>query len=483
MIVLEREVAIRLRDGIVTRANVWRPSGGQRVPAVLVRTPYSKDLDRIAPFCDPRVLVPAGFAVVAQDVRGRGGSEGTFTPFEQELEDGYDTVEAVAALSWCSGDVVMAGNSYVGATQWLAAAAAPPSLRAIVPALTTARFDEGWTFTSGVLELAFVCSWIAGGLAGDELWAGDVERAYRDRERLRAVAPWVERWLEEPSGSPYWRSLSAEAHREHMRVPALSVGGWYDRFVGGTLSAFAADRHPSSRLVVGPWAHDGWTPYLPGTPASGLLDRLLGFYRAAVAGFEPAEPRVSAYVLGTERWLEVTSWPPSGPAELALPLSGGSTFSFRPDTPPPSLGGRALRVNVAGGPGWGQVGQRRLAAHPGVLRLQTAPFAGDVLLAGPVRVRLAGTAATGDDCADWVCVLCTTDDRGRLVNLCEGIARAPAATESVAVELGDVCIELPRGARLEVLVAGGSYPRWEPLDAPRAQTVAEAELVVQRIGG
>jgi hypothetical protein len=481
MIVLDREVRIRLRDGTVTRANVWRPSGAQRVPAVLVRTPYAKDLARIASFCDPRVLVPAGFAVVSQDVRGRGRSEGTFTPFEQELDDGYDTVEAVAALNWCSGDVLMAGTSYVGAAQWLAAAAGPPSLRAIVPALTTARFDEGWTFARGILELAFVGSWITGALAGDGVWAGDVERAYRDRDALRAVAPWVDRWLEEPTGSQYWRSLSAETHRDRIRVPALSIGGWYDAFVDGTLAAFAADRHPSSRLIVGPWAHDGWTPYLSGTPASALLDRLLDFYRSALAGGEPAGLRVSAYVLGAKRWLDAPSWPPPGVAELQLPLQGGGRFEYSPDAPPPSLGGRALRVSGADGPGWGRVSQAQLAAHPGVLRRRTAPLAADAVLAGPVRVRLSGTSARGDDRADWVCVLCTTDRRGQLVNLCEGIERSPAEAASVVVELGDVCVQLPRGARLDVLVSGGSYPRWEPLAAPRVQTVAEAELLMQQL--
>jgi predicted acyl esterase len=138
-----------------------------------------------------------------------------------------------------------------------------------------------------------------------------------------------------------------------------------------------------------------------------------------------------------------------------LPLEGGRAFAFSPDTPPPSIGGRALRVNVADGPEWGQVDQDRLAAHPGVLRPQTAPLRSDTLLAGPVRVRLTGRAAS-DARADWVCVLCTTDDRGRLLNLCEGIERAPAGAESVVVELGDVCVQLPPAARLQVLVAGGS---------------------------
>ncbi len=348
MISLERDVVIQLRDGTRTYANVWRPHGNQRVPAVLVRTPYTKEADELTAYCDPRVLVPAGFAVVSQDVRGKGGSEGTFIPFAQEFDDGYDTVEAVAAMAWCDGDVVMAGSSYVGATQWLAAAAAPPSLRGIAPALTSARYDEGWTFRDGVLELAFVGSWIAGALAADlEPWLDDVERAYSDREALLAAAPWVRQWLEEPPGSPYWQSVSAEARREKIRVPALSIGGWYDIFVAETLRAFAADPHPWSRLIVGPWAHDDWMPYLVGEsnlgwagsgPAYGFFDRLVAFYRAVVAGVEPPLPRVSVYVLGGRRWLEAPSWPPPGVEMLALPsLAAGHSSSLLMTLRPPSV--------------------------------------------------------------------------------------------------------------------------------------------------
>ena len=135
-VLLERNVPIPLRDGTVTYANVWRPAAGDPVPAIMVRTPYTKEVEEINIFSEPRVAAVRGFAVVSQDVRGRGYSEGEFDPYFQEGPDGYDSIEHVAGLDWCSGDVVMAGNSYVGATQWLAAVEAPPSLRAIAPGLT-----------------------------------------------------------------------------------------------------------------------------------------------------------------------------------------------------------------------------------------------------------------------------------------------------------------------------------------------------------
>ena len=103
-------------------------------------------------------------------------------------------------------------------------------------------------------------------------------------------------------------------------------------------------------------------------------------------------------------------------------------------------------------------------------------------LAGPVRARLA-TEATGADRADWVCTLCVRDGVGALLNLCEGIARAAAGASEVTVDLGNICVELPAGAELCLLVAGASYPRWEPLAGSRRQVVgAGSTLELTAVG-
>ena len=116
----------------MTRAEAWVPDGPSG-PAILVRTPYLKETAAPSPVADVRLATERGYRVVVQDVRGRGSSEGEFEPFVNEEADGADSVAWVAEQRWCDGRVVMAGMSYVGATQWLAAAAAPPALRASLP--------------------------------------------------------------------------------------------------------------------------------------------------------------------------------------------------------------------------------------------------------------------------------------------------------------------------------------------------------------
>jgi len=88
-------------------------------------------------------LLAHGYLVVVQDTRGRYTSEGEWYPFLHESNDGYDTVEWVAALPNSNGKVGMMGGSYVGATQMLAAIAHPPHLAGICPVVTASNYHDG----------------------------------------------------------------------------------------------------------------------------------------------------------------------------------------------------------------------------------------------------------------------------------------------------------------------------------------------------
>ena len=91
-----RDVPIRMRDGVVLRADVWRPAAGDRFPVLVYRTPYDRRRaeSEVSTFAR---AVARGYAMVVQDVRGRYGSEGEFEPYRNEGRDGYDTIEWAAA--------------------------------------------------------------------------------------------------------------------------------------------------------------------------------------------------------------------------------------------------------------------------------------------------------------------------------------------------------------------------------------------------
>ena len=107
---VDSDVPIAMRDGVILRADVYRPDDSEKHPAIVTRTPYNKLLGGNSDFLSAVHAAFAGYAFVIQDTRGRFASEGEFMPGAPEGPDGYDTVEAVAAESWCDGNVGMVGQ-------------------------------------------------------------------------------------------------------------------------------------------------------------------------------------------------------------------------------------------------------------------------------------------------------------------------------------------------------------------------------------
>ena len=135
---LEVNVPVKMRDGAILYADVWRPDDAGRHPAVLTRLPYNKNVQfpTRAGYMNPQRFARSGYAVIIQDVRGTGSSEDKAYFWHQEIDDGYDSVEWAAGQSWCDGNIGMYGFSYYGFTQWAAAVAQPPHLKAICPGMT-----------------------------------------------------------------------------------------------------------------------------------------------------------------------------------------------------------------------------------------------------------------------------------------------------------------------------------------------------------
>ncbi|HYK48362.1 MAG TPA: CocE/NonD family hydrolase, partial [Terriglobales bacterium] len=156
-IVVQHDVPMKTRDGVTLYADIYRPNSPGKFPVILMRTPYDKSVNwAVAPVFK---MVPRGYVIILQDVRGRYTSEGEWYPFRHEQADGYDSVEWAAALPYSDGKVGMMGASYVGATQMLAAIAGPPHLAAIAPNVTASNYHDNWTYQGGAFEQWFDQNW------------------------------------------------------------------------------------------------------------------------------------------------------------------------------------------------------------------------------------------------------------------------------------------------------------------------------------
>ncbi len=149
---IERDVAVTMRDGIRIYVDVCRPEAGVAVPVLLAYGPFGKhrsmhptlaagaDIEPTLPPGTPfeapvaRYWVRHGYAVVYADPRGTWGSEGDATLWSaQEAQDGYELVEWAGTQPWSNGRVGMSGVSYLAMSQYRVAATRPPHLAAINP--------------------------------------------------------------------------------------------------------------------------------------------------------------------------------------------------------------------------------------------------------------------------------------------------------------------------------------------------------------
>ncbi len=141
-VLVEKNLEIPMRDGVVLAADVYRPASGEPAATLVTRTPYGKEFAHYISsgnFPLPLKLAEDGYAVVVNDVRGRFDSAGEFTPYVHDAADGYDTVEWSARQPWSNGETGVFGCSYLGLTTLLAAREAPPSLRCAIAMVAPAN--------------------------------------------------------------------------------------------------------------------------------------------------------------------------------------------------------------------------------------------------------------------------------------------------------------------------------------------------------
>ena len=241
-IVFERDVAMKLRDGTTIYTDVFRPASDAKVPAIFSWSPYGKavggqwlddlpnrsgvPLERVSELqrfegADPAYWCAHGYAVVNPDPRGALLSEGNINYWGRQLaEDGYDFIEWLATQSWCSGKVVMSGNSWLAVSQWFIAAERPPHLAAIAP--WEGLMEQGpASVPVGIVFGEIIIQSLAG--------KGYVE----DQPRML---------LENPVMNAFWQDRRARVER--IEVPTYIVGSYTN--TAHTVGTFDAWRHIGS---------------------------------------------------------------------------------------------------------------------------------------------------------------------------------------------------------------------------------------------
>jgi uncharacterized protein len=319
----DRDVAIKLRDGVAIYVDVFRPAKtAAKLPAIIAWAPYGKSLpaDPVAHFNktvpaswvsgltrfegpDPAFWCNHGYAVINVDTRGAFKSQGDIHYWGRvDAADGYEVVEWAARQNWCSGKVGMHGTSWLGIAQWYIAALEPPHLTALAPWGAHFYDEYRWDVCRGGIPDARFNAYITSGMTGD----GN-----------RAEAPYL-MIAKYPLMNPYWEDKIAEMKK--IRIPVYTVGSY-----GGDLEGFRAIASNEKWLRIhnkGEW-NDQYDPV--------NQQDLLKFFNRYLMG-SPNDwektPRVRLTVIDPGGADEVdrpeTSWPLAGTEYRKLYLDAGS---------------------------------------------------------------------------------------------------------------------------------------------------------------
>jgi putative CocE/NonD family hydrolase len=498
-----------MRDGVILRADVYRPAGEGRWPAVLGRTCYGKG--SWAAWLDPLRTALEGYAVVVQDLRGNFASDGEFFPFFSDIEDGYDTVEWCAERLWSNGRVGMFGSSAAAYTQLLAALAKPPHLVAIAPFQTWSSFGRGCVFDPSGAFSMYTQEWVllqalidpgrrdsferfqAVAEAMNDIGAVHRHRPLCEHPVLpREIAAYYYEWLEHPDHDEYWQRLDVRGRWDEIEVPAFHVAGWFDRFCLPTFDNFvelrAGGRAPQ-KMVAGPWPH--------GIPVQttcddafygprGYVDAralVLRWYDHWLKGEDNGvldEPPVRVFVQGIDEWRDLEDWPPPGTESVALHLRarGGLTreapgegeppdaYVHDPADPVPSTPGRAARPR-------GPLDQRPIEERGDVLVYTSEPLDAPLEVIGPVTARLWASTSALD--TDWAVKLVDVLPDGYARRVSDGYCRAryrdsqsdpsllePGQIYEFELRLLPTAYVFHPGHRVRVEVASSSFPGCDP---------------------
>jgi putative CocE/NonD family hydrolase len=438
--VVERDVAVRMRDGVVLRADVWRPAAPGRYPTLVYRTPYDRR-DVQGEGSTVARAAARGYAVVVQDVRGRYGSAGDFDPYRHEGRDGYDTIEWAAAQPWSDGAVGTFGLSYPGAVQWLAAVESPPHLRAMAPAMTFST-PRNFFYSGGVFDMSWT-AWIWNNIAPDVRTRRGLEGPRTDDEARAAwrnirdsvqrrlplsrldefqdVAPYLFTWMSHPADDPWWDWAELRGRYARVGAAVLNLSGWHDEAYGpegavtnflGLLAARAGQADPRARLLLGPWIHGSVTMHDPAAqaragdrsfgPAAAIdyQETVLRFMDRYVRGLDNGverEPPVRVFVMGENAWRESDRWPLAATVTRSVYLAhdGGAAAGRLIEAADEAKAGSASFVSDPSRPVEdpfatepGAHDYRALAERADVATFETAPLAADLRVVGAITAEV-----------------------------------------------------------------------------------------------
>jgi predicted acyl esterase len=446
--VVEKDIAVPMRDGAVLRANVFRPDAPGKFPVLMTLGPYGKDvhLSQFMPEAwealkrrhpeileassckylvfetpDPEMWAPEGYVVVKVDSRGSGKSAGRLdVNSPAEFRDFHDAIEWAAAQTWSSGKVGLLGISYYAAGQWMIAAQRPPYLAAMLPWQGTYDFYRDRTRQGGILGSGFLTRWwnrsvLRNQHGNPDTPLTDLSTGERNTgpaslspaELAANRVEYIENLLERPLNGPWYEERSARLDR--IQIPALVVANWggLGLHLRGTVLGYLGIASKEKWLKVQSGSYF-LTFLLPQSVA--LQRKFFDRYLKNIDNGWEREPKVEVAVRAADDTVKRVA------RDTRWPLSETKWTRFYLDASRRTLAQTAPRS---------QASASYAAIGEGVT-FSTAPLEREIQFAGPIVAKLWVSSSTGD--MDLFATLRAFDPQGKEVTFLSAVEpKAPVS--------------------------------------------------------
>jgi hypothetical protein len=514
-------IPVPMRDGINLSADIWLPPssrGSGPWPALLLRTIYDNQEARYIGWA--REFTNRGYAVIMQDCRGRGDSDGDWIPYVCELYDGYDTHQWIGEQDWCDGNLGTFGLSYPGFTQTLPATLRSKYLKAVAP-IASQQDNYGHHRVNGVIHhnVAFAfLNMLGRSMQYESLKHFDQDTFFFElpidtaMEKVSNTHPYYKGVMEHEQYDEWWSSYSLRDKYHEMAIPSLFITGWFDSlsnenfklFNGWTKKAKTEDARSKTKLIIGPWSHQiapwGRVPmgkngeYADRTfgkqALSDVIEMHMHWYDQRLKGIDTGvdeEAPIKLFVMGKNTWrdeyewpLERTEWTKFYLSSAGNAVDGGGglhpeiktsdrtsdSFIYDPGDPVPSLGSQYQTYDFCGPHDRSHI-QRR----PDVLTFTTDVLTEDMEITGPISATIWASSDAKD--TDFTATLTDLEPDGKAIALCEGIVRArfrngtenpqmmvPGEIYKFEIDMWNTSNSFIKGHRIRIEISSSNFPRY-----------------------
>jgi putative CocE/NonD family hydrolase len=498
--IIKSDVKIQMSDGTNLLADIYLPDSLQKYPTVLIRNPYNKDYLKIF----GETIVKYGYAVVLQDVRGKYGSEGIFTVFADEKQDGLDTLDWIVEQPWCDGNIGIYGPSYLSYCGLILAPENHKALKTIVNSSGIADIYE-LMYISGTYNQTMAI-WMKRQGLGRIDYNGIFSIRPLNKMVDSILEPHARTIMNHDTKDLFYKKMSIYDSYNKIKIPILHSTGWNDYMYRNTLNAYKeiSKTNSKQKIFIGPWTHNeqlnaesssyGEEDFGPNSLFGFEKDMKVSmrWFEYHLKGIENGimdEPLVEYFVMGSNKWKKTKQFPPENTNLLSLYLNGSKanssngdgtlvfkrekikgsdTFIYDPENPAPTVGGvnSHMMPSLAGIKNQAEIEQRN-----DILVYTSNPFKNDTEIVGDIVANLFISSSSIDTDFTAKLVELRPDGYARIIE--DGIAKTrfregfekkvtmiPGSIYEIEIKIGTTAILIPKGHRIRLEISSSNFPKY-----------------------